>query len=154
MGKEEGSPSTAPQCPLAVIKAGGIAVGTMSLLRAKELAVIVCKAAITHALCDASERCISSRSSCGARLLATIDARGTQRRSVRWQPGPRSQLLALTWYVVDKDEYLASYRPRGRAWREVLGSHYPAMTAVQVAALIEDGAKVEIEATAVIPGPI
>ncbi len=59
----------------------------------------------------------------------------------------------LTWYVIDKDEYLASLRSLGRAYREVLGSHYPAMTAVQVAALIEDGARVEIEATAVMPEP-
>ena len=68
--------------------------------------------------------------------------------------GQPRDIARLTWYVVDKDEYLASYRSLGRAYREVLGSHYPAMTAVQVAALIEDGAKVEIEATAVIPEPI
>lgn len=68
--------------------------------------------------------------------------------------GRPKDIARLTWYIVDKDEYLASYRPLGRAYREVLGSHYPAMTAVQVAALIEDGAKVEIEATAVIPEPI
>jgi enamine deaminase RidA (YjgF/YER057c/UK114 family) len=68
------------------------------------------------------------------------------------EAGGRPEHIArLTWYVVDKDEYLASYRSLGRAYREVLGSHYPAMTAIQVAALIEDGAKVEIEATAVIP---
>ena len=65
--------------------------------------------------------------------------------------GRPEDIARLTWYVVDKDEYLASYRSLGRAYREVLGSHYPAMTAVQVAALVEDGAKVEIEATAVIP---
>lgn len=71
------------------------------------------------------------------------------------EAGGRPEHIArLTWYVVDKDEYLASYRSLGRAYREVLGSHYPAMTAVQVAALIEDAAKVEIEATAVIPEPI
>jgi len=71
------------------------------------------------------------------------------------EAGGRPEHIArLTWYVVDKDEYLASYRSLGRAYREVLGSHYPAMTAVQVAALIEGAAKVEIEATAVIPKPI
>lgn len=71
------------------------------------------------------------------------------------EAGGRPEHIArLTWYVVDKDEYLASYRSLGRAYREVLGSHYPAMTAIQVAALIEDGAKVEIEATAVIPEPL
>jgi enamine deaminase RidA (YjgF/YER057c/UK114 family) len=67
--------------------------------------------------------------------------------------GRPEDIARLTWYVVDKREYLASYRLLGRAYREVLGSHYPAMTAVQVAALVEDGAKVEIEATAVIPEP-
>ncbi|HET8629719.1 MAG TPA: RidA family protein [Thermomicrobiales bacterium] len=63
-------------------------------------------------------------------------------------------LTRLTWYVVDKREYLATAREVGRAYREVVGAHYPAMTLVQVAALLEDRAKVEIEATAVIPaGP-
>jgi enamine deaminase RidA (YjgF/YER057c/UK114 family) len=68
------------------------------------------------------------------------------------EAGARPEHIArMTWYVVDKDEYLASSSALGRAYREVIGSHYPAMTAVQVAALVEDGAKVEIEATAVIP---
>ena len=60
-------------------------------------------------------------------------------------------IVRMTWYVVDKREYIASYAALGRAYIEVIGRHYPAMTAVQVAALIEDAAKVEIEATAVIP---
>jgi enamine deaminase RidA (YjgF/YER057c/UK114 family) len=68
------------------------------------------------------------------------------------EAGGRPEHLArLTWYVIDKDEYLASYRELGRAYREVIGGHFPAMTAVQVAGLVEDGAKVEIEATAVVP---
>lgn len=67
--------------------------------------------------------------------------------------GRPRDIARLTWYVVDKGEYLASYRSLGLAYRDVLGNHYPAMTAVQVAALVEDGAKVEIEATAVIPEP-
>ena len=67
--------------------------------------------------------------------------------------GRPEDIARLTWYVVDKHEYLASSRPLGVAYREVLGSHYPAMTAVQATALVEDGAKVEIEATAVIPEP-
>ena len=66
--------------------------------------------------------------------------------------GRPEDIVRLSWYVVDKGEYIASSRPLGRAYREVMGSNYPAMTAVQVAALVEDGAKVEIEATAVIPG--
>jgi enamine deaminase RidA (YjgF/YER057c/UK114 family) len=68
------------------------------------------------------------------------------------EAGARPEHIArMTWYVVDKDEYLASSSALGRAYREVIGSHYPAMTAVQVAALVEDGARIEIEATAVIP---
>jgi enamine deaminase RidA (YjgF/YER057c/UK114 family) len=65
--------------------------------------------------------------------------------------GRPEDIARLTWYVTDKDEYLASSKALGRAYREVIGDHYPAMTAVQVAALVEDGAKVEIEAIAVVP---
>ena len=60
-------------------------------------------------------------------------------------------LVRLTWYVTDKHEYLASLKELGRAYREVFGRHYPAMALVQVVALVEDRAKVEIEATAVVP---
>ena len=59
----------------------------------------------------------------------------------------------MTWYVVDKREYLASLRPLGQVYREIMGTHYPAMTAVQVVALIEDRARVEIEVTAIVPDP-
>jgi enamine deaminase RidA (YjgF/YER057c/UK114 family) len=65
--------------------------------------------------------------------------------------GRPEHIVRLTWYVIDKREYLDSYRPLGDVYRELLGRHYPVMTAVQVSGLIEDGAKVEIEATAVIP---
>ncbi len=60
-------------------------------------------------------------------------------------------LVRLTWYVTDKHEYLASLKELGRAYREIIGRHYPAMALVQVVALVEDRAKVEIEATAVVP---
>lgn len=60
-------------------------------------------------------------------------------------------IVRLTWYVVDKRDYMARNADIGKAYREILGRHYPAMTLVQVAALLEDRAKVEIEATAVIP---
>ena len=60
-------------------------------------------------------------------------------------------LVRLTWYVTDKQEYLGSLKALGSAYREIIGSHYPAMALVQVVALVEDRAKVEIEATAVIP---
>jgi len=59
--------------------------------------------------------------------------------------------VRLTWYVVDSGEYLASLRELGRAYREVIGRHYPAMTAVEVSRLMEPRAKVEIEATAIVP---
>jgi enamine deaminase RidA (YjgF/YER057c/UK114 family) len=62
-----------------------------------------------------------------------------------------AQLTRLTWYITDKHAYLAQQREIGRAYREVIGAHYPAMTLVQVAALLEDRALVEIEATAVMP---
>jgi enamine deaminase RidA (YjgF/YER057c/UK114 family) len=64
--------------------------------------------------------------------------------------GPE-HIVRMTWYVVDKREYASSLRALGSAYREVMGNHYPAMTAVQVVALIEDRARVEIEATAVMP---
>jgi enamine deaminase RidA (YjgF/YER057c/UK114 family) len=60
-------------------------------------------------------------------------------------------LVRLTWYVVDMDEYLANLKELGQAYREILGSHYPAMALVQVVRLVEKNARVEIEATAVVP---
>ena len=60
-------------------------------------------------------------------------------------------LVRLTWYVTDKREYGAARKRVGEIYREIVGEVYPAMTLVQVADLLEDGAKVEIEATAVVP---
>jgi enamine deaminase RidA (YjgF/YER057c/UK114 family) len=60
-------------------------------------------------------------------------------------------IVRMTWYITDKKEYLASLAEVGAAWRELIGRHYPAMAVVQVGALIEDAAKVEIETTAVVP---
>lgn len=60
-------------------------------------------------------------------------------------------LVRLTWYVLDKKEYLNRLKELGKAYREILGRHYPAMALVQVQALVEDRARLEIEATAVIP---
>jgi enamine deaminase RidA (YjgF/YER057c/UK114 family) len=65
--------------------------------------------------------------------------------------GRPEHLVRLTWYVTDKREYVASLREVGSAFRELIGDYDIAMSAVQVAALIEDEAKMEIEATAVIP---
>ena len=60
-------------------------------------------------------------------------------------------LVRLTWYVLDVDEYVASLRELGRAYREIVGAHYPAIAVVQVVRLVEKTARVEIEATAVVP---
>jgi enamine deaminase RidA (YjgF/YER057c/UK114 family) len=65
--------------------------------------------------------------------------------------GRPEHIVRMTWYVTDKREYLAAGKAIGQAFREVIGSYNAAMTAVEVKALIEDRAKVEIEATAVIP---
>ncbi len=74
-------------------------------------------------------------------LLAVLAAGG----------GKPEHIVRMTWYVTDKSEYLAAYKSIGAVYRAMMGRHYPAMTAVEVAGLVEDGAKVEIEATAVIP---
>jgi enamine deaminase RidA (YjgF/YER057c/UK114 family) len=60
-------------------------------------------------------------------------------------------LVRLTWYVVDIEEYLANLRELGQIYREIFGTHYPAMALVQVVRLVEKAARVEIEATAVVP---
>jgi enamine deaminase RidA (YjgF/YER057c/UK114 family) len=68
------------------------------------------------------------------------------------QAGGRPEhLVRLTWYVTSRDDYYAELPQIGAAYREVIGRHYPAMSVVQVVALMESEAKVEIEATAVIP---
>jgi enamine deaminase RidA (YjgF/YER057c/UK114 family) len=64
--------------------------------------------------------------------------------------GPE-HITRMTWYVTDKRQYVASLSTLGAAYREVIGRHFPAMTAVEVSALVEDRAKVEIEVTAVVP---
>jgi enamine deaminase RidA (YjgF/YER057c/UK114 family) len=73
-----------------------------------------------------------------AAILAEADARS-------------EHLVRLTWYVVDMDEYLANLRDLGQIYREIFGAHYPAMALVQVVRLVEKAARVEIEATAVVP---
>jgi len=68
------------------------------------------------------------------------------------QAGGRPQhIVRLTWYVIDKQEYLASLKDVGIAYRAVMGRHFPTMAVVQVSGLVEPEAKLEIEATAVIP---
>jgi len=73
-----------------------------------------------------------------AAILAEADARP-------------EHLVRLTWYVVDIEEYLANLRDLGQIYREIFGTHYPAMALVQVVRLVEKAARVEIEATAVVP---
>jgi enamine deaminase RidA (YjgF/YER057c/UK114 family) len=65
--------------------------------------------------------------------------------------GKPEHIVRMTWYVTDKREYLAASKEVGQAFREIIGSYNAAMTAVEVRALMEDRAKVEIEATAVLP---
>ncbi len=65
--------------------------------------------------------------------------------------GKPEHIVRMTWYVTDKREYLAAGREIGRAFREIIGAYDIAMTAVEVTALMEDRAKVEIEVTAVVP---
>jgi enamine deaminase RidA (YjgF/YER057c/UK114 family) len=74
-------------------------------------------------------------------LLAVLHAGGA---------GPE-HLVRLTWYVVDRDEYVAHLPAIGAIYRELVGKHYPAMAVVQVGALVEPAALIEIEATAVVP---
>ena len=62
-----------------------------------------------------------------------------------------AHIVRMTWYLADKDEYNARLKDIGNAYREIIGMHFPVMTAIQVAGFVEPGAKVEIEATAVVP---
>lgn len=63
-----------------------------------------------------------------------------------------SDIVRMNWYVIDKRDYVAVYPAIGDHYRNIIGRHYPAMTAVEVAGLVEDRAKVEIEVTAVVRG--
>ncbi len=76
-----------------------------------------------------------------ANVVAVVEAAG----------GRPSDLISLTVYVTDKREYIAAIAEVGQAWRELIGKHYPTMALVQVAALLEDRAKVEIQGLAVLP---
>jgi enamine deaminase RidA (YjgF/YER057c/UK114 family) len=94
----------------------------------------------------------------GAREFETDDLVGQVRQALQnvlavlaeAGAGPQ-HLTSMTWYLTDKAEYLANLKPIGEVYRALIGRHYPAMAAVEVVALIEDRAKVEIQATAVIP---
>ncbi len=60
-------------------------------------------------------------------------------------------IVRMNWFVLSKKEYIEAYKEIGAIYREIIGRHYPAMTAVEVSGLLEDGARVEIEVTAVVP---
>jgi enamine deaminase RidA (YjgF/YER057c/UK114 family) len=65
--------------------------------------------------------------------------------------GGPEHIVRMTLYVADRGEYLARRKELGRIYREVIGRHYPAMTVIEVGGFVEDGARIEIETTAVIP---
>lgn len=68
------------------------------------------------------------------------------------EAGARPEHVArMNWYITDREEYLANRKEMGKIYREMMGEHFPAMSMVQVAALIEKEAKVEVETTAIIP---
>jgi enamine deaminase RidA (YjgF/YER057c/UK114 family) len=66
--------------------------------------------------------------------------------------GPE-HIVRMTWYVIDRDDYVASLPQIGAAYRDLIGRHYPAMAVVEVSRLVEPAAKIEIETTAVVPEP-
>lgn len=70
---------------------------------------------------------------------------------VRAAGGEAHHITTMTWYFIDKQEYLANLKGIGQAYRDIIGKHFPAMAAMQVVALVEDRAKIEIQAHAVIP---
>lgn len=84
---------------------------------------------------------IGQMQQCLRNILAVVTAAG----------GGPEHIARLTWYVTDKADYVASQREIGKAYREVMGYHFPAMTMVVVTALVEDQALIEIEASAVLP---
>lgn len=60
-------------------------------------------------------------------------------------------IVRMTWYITSRSEYLEDIKEIGRVWRQIIGKHYPAMAVIEISALIESAAKVEIETTAVVP---
>lgn len=62
-----------------------------------------------------------------------------------------ADIVRMTWYITDRDDYLARQKALGRVWQETMGKHYPCMACVQVVSLMESRAKIEIETTAIVP---
>lgn len=73
---------------------------------------------------------------------------------VRAAGASTEHIVRLTWYIIDRADYITNQRAIGETYRAIMGRHYPAMTLVIVAGLLEEHAKVEIEATAVVAGPV
>jgi enamine deaminase RidA (YjgF/YER057c/UK114 family) len=95
--------------------------------------------------------CVSGMIGSGSTFVA--QTRDALRRivAVLAEAGAKPEhIVRMTWYVIDKAEYVREHEAIGEVYREVIGRHYPAMTAVQVAGLVEDSARVEIEVTAVV----
>ncbi len=95
--------------------------------------------------------CVSGMIGSGADFVA--QARDALRRivTVLAEAGAKPEhIVRMTWYVVDRREYVREQQAIGEVYREIIGRHYPAMTAIQVAGLVEDSARVEIEVTAVV----
>ncbi|MEY9702334.1 enamine deaminase RidA (YjgF/YER057c/UK114 family) [Bradyrhizobium diazoefficiens] len=85
--------------------------------------------------------------------LLRRSARRSRTSSRSWPKAAQGRIIwvRLTWYVVDMDEYVSNLKALGKAYREVIGTHSPSMALVQVVRLVEPSARVEIEATAVVP---
>ncbi len=95
----------------------------------------------------------------GKEVFQTDDLVGQVRQSlanivaILAEAGARPEhIVRMNWYLADKDEYNARLDEIGAVYRELIGRHFPAMTALQVAGFVEHGAKIEIEVTAMIPG--
>lgn len=85
-------------------------------------------------------------------FAAQLDQALANTLAVLGEAGARPEhVTRMTWYIVDREEYLAQAREIGAIWRRRMGSHYPAMAVVQVTALVAPRARVEVETTAVIP---
>jgi enamine deaminase RidA (YjgF/YER057c/UK114 family) len=103
--------------------------------------------------------CVSGMIGCDAHgVVTTSDFAGQVRQTLRnivtvlAEGGARPEhIVRMTWYVIDKQEYIGARKEIGAAYREIIGKYYPAMTAVQVAGLVDEQARVEIEVTAVVP---
>ena len=93
-----------------------------------------------------------SREQLAAGFVAQVRQALSNIAAILAEAGARPEhLVRLTWYVVDMDEYLSSLKELGAVYREIFGANYPAMALVQVVRLVEKEARVEIEATAVVP---